>query len=841
MRTDRARARCSSASPGSCGPTRAAPRSTARSRRSSKLGAGFHPELSGRENVYLNGSILGLSKKEIDSKFDAIVDFAGLERFIDTPVKNYSSGMYVRLGFSVAINVDPDVLLVDEILAVGDENFQRKCAEKFAELREEGKTIVVCQPRARYRCARCATKSRCWNTACCRQVGPAAEVIDDYIADDARRRRRRRHWRQALGFGRRSGRARRVDRADGRGRAVAVTGEPLTLRHHYATTEPIERPCFGMSITTIEGVVVAASTTREIGFVPDKIDGTGYIDLVIPRLPLLPGPTTSPLAVRLHRVASFDYRRTRCVSTSNTVSGSASGRAHRASMRTGRCTTAPNAHDRRRSSSSPTIRWAPAWPAPRSARSGSPAALARRGPRRHAVHHRHVRTRRRRYRPPRWTAELHGRARPGATSSSSRVRIDGQPWLAKTDKVMVVDLYDPFHLEQLELSSEVAEHDVRVEVVASTVAVLNEQIARGDFFLCASEKQRDFWLGALGALGRINPPTYDADKSLRSLIDVVPFGVDDEPPARRGTPFAASSTGIAADDEVLLWGGGVYNWFDPLTLIRAVHDWRSAGRSCASYFLGMKHPNPEVPQMRMATAPMALADELGLTGSHVFFNHDWVPLRAARRLAARRRHRREHAPRSRRDRLLLPHPRARLPLGRVADRVHRGRRHGRPRGRTSSRRGVPPGDPAALAAAFETLLGDDGRRKEAAAAVADIAPGFAWSTALAPLVAFCHAPRRAPDLVDRETARRLQTVGRTAARQRRGPRHAWASLRRHARHGRARQAVTMGLRRVAGRPAYAESSNEVSRHHPGVQRRGVRRRRRRRRSRGAADARRARR
>src|SRR3954449_4258351 len=106
-----------------------------------ELGAGFHPELSGRDNVYLNGSILGLSKRELDKRFDAIVGFAGLEQFIDTPVKNYSSGMYVRLGFSVAINVDPEILLVDEVLAVGDEQFQRRCAEKFADFREEGKTI----------------------------------------------------------------------------------------------------------------------------------------------------------------------------------------------------------------------------------------------------------------------------------------------------------------------------------------------------------------------------------------------------------------------------------------------------------------------------------------------------------------------------------------------------------------------------------------------------------------------------------------------------------------------------------------------------------------------------
>src|SRR3954453_574262 len=108
-----------------------------------ELGAGFHPELSGRDNVYLNGSILGLSKKQIDAQFDQIVDFAGLEQFIDTPVKNYSSGMYVRLGFSVAINVDPEILMVDEVLAVGDEQFQRRCAEKFAEFKEDGKTIVL--------------------------------------------------------------------------------------------------------------------------------------------------------------------------------------------------------------------------------------------------------------------------------------------------------------------------------------------------------------------------------------------------------------------------------------------------------------------------------------------------------------------------------------------------------------------------------------------------------------------------------------------------------------------------------------------------------------------------
>lgn len=108
-----------------------------------ELGAGFHPELSGRDNVYLNGSILGLTKRDIDARFDEIVDFAGLERFIDTPVKNYSSGMFVRLGFSVAINVEPDILLVDEVLAVGDQAFQQRSAAKFQEFKDSGRTIVI--------------------------------------------------------------------------------------------------------------------------------------------------------------------------------------------------------------------------------------------------------------------------------------------------------------------------------------------------------------------------------------------------------------------------------------------------------------------------------------------------------------------------------------------------------------------------------------------------------------------------------------------------------------------------------------------------------------------------
>jgi len=108
-----------------------------------EVGSGFHAELSGRENIFLNGSILGMSKKEVTRKLDEIIDFSGVEQFIDQPVKNYSSGMYVRLGFAIAINVDPDILVVDEVLAVGDAEFQEKCFKKFEDFRHAGKTVIL--------------------------------------------------------------------------------------------------------------------------------------------------------------------------------------------------------------------------------------------------------------------------------------------------------------------------------------------------------------------------------------------------------------------------------------------------------------------------------------------------------------------------------------------------------------------------------------------------------------------------------------------------------------------------------------------------------------------------
>ncbi len=197
------------------------------------------------------------------------------------------------------------------------------------------------------------------------------------------------------------------------------------------------------------------------------------------------------------------------------------------------------------------------------------------------------------------------------------------PSIAKSNKVVVADIYDPFHLEQLEQTRDLVQA-TRRDVVRSATDVLNEQLERGDLFLCASAKQRDFWLGQLAAVGRINPSTYDDGESLERLLQVVPFGVSDDRPLATRKVLRGVVPGIDDDAKIILWGGGVYNWFDPISLLRAVDKLRARMPQVRLYFLGMKHPNPHVPEMRMAVRTRQLADELGLTDTHVFFNEGWV-------------------------------------------------------------------------------------------------------------------------------------------------------------------------------------------------------------------------
>jgi ABC-2 type transport system ATP-binding protein len=252
-----------------------------------ELGAGFHHELSGRENVYLNGAILGLSKKQLQARFDEIVDFAGIEQFIDSPVKNYSSGMYVRLGFSVAINVDPDVLLIDEVLAVGDADFQRKCAEKIADFRRDGKTIVIVShslPSVRTLCDEVALLEH----GHLRDLGPAPEVIDHYLSDAfSDRSDEGGHPRWGSG----EVRVDSIEVLDAHGRANSRvrTGDDITLRFHYRAHEPVRDVMIGLAIETVEGFVVTGPNTRESGLRCDLAQGEGVIDFRVPHLSLLAG------------------------------------------------------------------------------------------------------------------------------------------------------------------------------------------------------------------------------------------------------------------------------------------------------------------------------------------------------------------------------------------------------------------------------------------------------------------------------------------------------------------------------------------------------------------------
>jgi ABC-2 type transport system ATP-binding protein len=253
-----------------------------------ELGAGFHPELSGRENVYLNGSILGLSKAELDRRFDDIVSFAGLERFIDTPVKSYSSGMYVRLGFSVAINVDPDILLVDEVLAVGDEEFQSRCNDRFAELRADGRTIVIVSHSLGSVQAMCDEVA--WlDDGVLRATGDAADIVDRYLTEV--------HQQRGGGLlattGRWGSREIGIDEmeilSDGPPASPIRTGQRVTFRFHYSTREPVRRPVFTMAIHALDGTTITNPNTRDAGLVPEVLAGRGHVDFVVDGFSLLPG------------------------------------------------------------------------------------------------------------------------------------------------------------------------------------------------------------------------------------------------------------------------------------------------------------------------------------------------------------------------------------------------------------------------------------------------------------------------------------------------------------------------------------------------------------------------
>jgi glycosyltransferase involved in cell wall biosynthesis len=277
--------------------------------------------------------------------------------------------------------------------------------------------------------------------------------------------------------------------------------------------------------------------------------------------------------------------------------------------------------------------------------------------------------------------------------------------------------------------------------------VLNQQLGRGDFFLCASEKQRHFWLGQMAAVGRLNPANYDADSSLASLLAVVPFGLSPTPPRRTRPALRGVIPGIGETDKIILWAGGVYNWFDPLTLVRAVDQLRHRRPDVRLFFMGMRNPNPHVPEMKMPAATRQLADSLGLTGKHVFFNDEWVAaddrqnylLDADVGVSTHFQH--VETTFSFRTRM-LDYLWAGLPIvatggDTFADLI------------TAEGLGVevPEQDVDALTVALERALYDEEFAASARDAVARVRGEYTWDRALQPLLEFCRAPRRAPDLV----------------------------------------------------------------------------------------------
>lgn len=275
-----------------------------------ELGAGFHPELSGRDNVYLNGSILGLSRRDIDERFDDIVGFAGLESFIDSPVKNYSSGMYVRLGFSVAINVDPDILMVDEVLAVGDEEFQRRCMEKFKDFKDEGRTIVIVSHALgtmRDICDEVAWLDHGKLSA----VGAPNEVVERYVETSHTDRDMEASKAGNLRYGTGEVRIDAVEllRHEEPARS-AHTGDGVTLRIRYTAAQAVRDVVFGLGIHTITGQHVTGPNTKDAALTIDLTQSPGYVDLQIPRLMLLPGTyDVSTAATDATLTHTYDHHR----------------------------------------------------------------------------------------------------------------------------------------------------------------------------------------------------------------------------------------------------------------------------------------------------------------------------------------------------------------------------------------------------------------------------------------------------------------------------------------------------------------------------------------------------
>jgi ABC-type polysaccharide/polyol phosphate transport system ATPase subunit len=307
-----------------------------------ELGAGFHPEISGRENVFINGIMLGLSRRQIQQRFDEIVEFAELTEFIDAPVKTYSSGMYMRLGFAVAIHVDPDVLLVDEVLAVGDEGFTHKCLDKFAEFKRRNKTILLVTHSLGL-VERFCDEALWLDHGQHRGMGDPKRIIGAYMTD-VERQEEQLLADADLKAAELAGEA-AVDRAEGPVDAGAVaadmtqategrwgtgevtitkvsllgdggqpthifhTGEPVALRLEVTARVPVQDFVFGVGLYTADGVSIYGTNTDIEELVADELTGTNEVLLHLESLDLVEGTYKLDVAVHRRDGAPYDYHR----------------------------------------------------------------------------------------------------------------------------------------------------------------------------------------------------------------------------------------------------------------------------------------------------------------------------------------------------------------------------------------------------------------------------------------------------------------------------------------------------------------------------------------------------
>lgn len=280
-----------------------------------ELGAGFQNDLTGRENIYLNGSIYGLSRAEMTQRLNKIIDYAGLGDFIDTPVKHYSSGMYVRLGFAVAIHTDPDLLLVDEVLAVGDVHFQNRCMESIYRFRHAGGTLLLVSHDLGTIQSLC-NRALWIDDGLVAAEGAPADVVMAYKHHmaDLEERQKGNSPQERVGDGQRWG-TREVEITavelcsdSGLPRTTFNTGEPLTIRLHYRCAQPIERPVFGFGISHQNGVHIFGPNTKFAALPIEQLRGSGVISYTLPELPLLEGQyTLSVAAVNDTDTMTFDY------------------------------------------------------------------------------------------------------------------------------------------------------------------------------------------------------------------------------------------------------------------------------------------------------------------------------------------------------------------------------------------------------------------------------------------------------------------------------------------------------------------------------------------------------